>query len=381
MIDWLTSDGLTPHGVCLTWDPALVSAHVLSDLTMGLSYMGCGGVIAWFGRRRPDMAPVLLFRTLAWVFALCGITHLSNIVTVWLPAYEAQAMVKVVAAVASGVTVIVLALLAPRALSIPSVAQLSDANASLLREKEEHARTAARLARLARAVEQNPNIFIVTDRDGTIEYVNQAFETLTGYDRDGAIGRKPSMLASGNTPRWMHDNLWASVCARREWRGELEDRRKDGSTFWVASSIAPLHDDGGTIDGYVALQQDITDRKLAEEEMLEAKRQAEIANKAKSVLLANMSHELRTPLNAIIGFAEMMQAQIFGPLGTAKYQEYVTDICDSGHHLLELINDVLDVSAIEAGKLKLFEERVPLEPLLGPYVTITWPLGPTAMSP
>lgn len=77
-----------------------------------------------------------------------------------------------------------------------------------------------------------------------------------------------------------------------------------------------------------------------------------------------MSHELRTPLNAIIGFAEMMQHQVFGPLGTAKYEEYIADICHSGRHLLDLINDVLDVSAIEAGKLTLFEERVALEPLL-----------------
>jgi PAS domain S-box-containing protein len=364
MIEWLTGDGMTPHGFCLTWDPLLLSAHVLSDTVMGLSYIAFAGIIFWFGRRRPDMAPARLFHFLALIFALCGLTHLTDIGTVWIAAYKAQATIKVVAAVISGIGIVAIALLAPRALSIPSVAQLSLANASLRREKEEHTRTAGRLSRLAQAVEQNPNIFIVTDRDGTIEYVNAAFEARTGYERSTAIGQKPSMLASDNTPRWVHDNLWASVRDRQEWRGELEDRRRDGSAFWVASCIAPLHDATGAIDGFVAVQQDITDRKLAEEEMLVAKRQAEIANKAKSELLANMSHELRTPLNAVIGFAEMMQTEIFGPLGSPKYREYVTDICNSGHHLLDLINDVLDVSAIEAGKLTLFEERVPLEPLL-----------------
>lgn len=364
MFSWLTREGLTPHGFCLTWDPALLATHVVSDAVMGLSYMGCGAVIHWFGRRRPDMAPAILFHSLTVVFALCGVAHLSDIATIWIAAYPLQAVIKVVTALASGATISVLVLLAPRALSIPSVAQLRELNATLTQEKEEHRRTAGRLARLARAIEQNPNMFIVTDRDGTIEYVNRAFEVTTGYDRAAAIGQKPSMLASGSTPRWVHDNLWASVRGQREWRGELQDRRRDGSEFWVSSSIAPLHDDTGAIDGFVALQQDITDRKLAEEEMLVAKRQAEIANKAKSELLANMSHELRTPLNAIIGFAEMMQHQVFGPLGTAKYEEYIADICHSGRHLLDLINDVLDVSAIEAGKLTLFEERVALEPLL-----------------
>lgn len=357
MPNWLSTDGLSPHGFCLTWDPVLLAAHTISDAVMGLSYMACGGVIFWFGRRRPDVAPKALFWSLAVVFALCGVVHLSDIATIWVAAYEPQAVLKVITAVASGVTISVLGLLAPRALSIPSVAQLQQ-------EKEGHERTARRLARLATAVEQNPNIIIITDRNGTIEYVNGAFEVMTGYDRSSAIGRNPSILASGSTPSWVYDNLWHSVRRQGEWRGELKDRRRDGSEFWVASSVAPMHDDSCAVDGFVAIQQDISDRKAAEAEMQVAKRQAEIANKAKSELLANMSHELRTPLNAVIGFAEIMKAEMFGPLGAPKYMEYIGDIHTSGRHLLDLINDVLDVSAIEAGKLTLFEERVPVGSLV-----------------
>jgi PAS domain S-box-containing protein len=360
MLDWLIVQGLAPHGICLSWDPVLLTAHAASDAAMGLSYIACGGVIFWFGRRRPDMGAPVLFWSLAAVFGFCGLTHLSNIVTMWVAAYEIQAVLKSVAAASSVVTISVLAILAPRALTIPSLAQLQDANVELLNERAEHERTAKRLARLAMAVEQNPNMFIVTDRDGTIEYVNGAFELMTGYDRSTAIGQKPSLVASGTTARWVYDNLWHSVRGQREWRGEMKDRRRDGSEFWVVSSIAPLRDDIGAIDGFVAIQQDITDRKAAEEEMAVARHQAEIANKAKSDLLANMSHELRTPLNAIIGFTEMMAARTFGPLGAPKYEEYAVDILNSANHLLELINDVLDVSAIEAGKMTLFEERVPL---------------------
>ncbi|MFA7431024.1 MAG: PAS domain-containing sensor histidine kinase [Rhodospirillaceae bacterium] len=364
MLGWLGAEGLTPHGFCLTWNPTLVMTHAVANAAMGASYIACGAVIYWFGRRRPDMGPKPLFLSLSIVFALCGLTHFSDIATIWFAVYEVQAVLKASAAIASVITVSVLAVLAPRALDIPSVAQLQNTNEQLQRETTQHQLTAARLARLASVVEQNPNIIIITDGEGMIEYVNGAFETMTGYKRADAIGRKPSMLAAGTTPQWVYDNLWHSVRGQQEWRGELQDRRADGTEFWVASSIAPLCDDEGAVNGFVAIQEDITDRKAAEDEMRVAKRQAEIANKAKSEMLANMSHELRTPLNAIIGFSEVIMLEVFGPVGEPKYKRYVADINSSACHLLDIINDVLDVSAIEAGKLTLFEERVELMPII-----------------
>jgi signal transduction histidine kinase len=110
--------------------------------------------------------------------------------------------------------------------------------------------------------------------------------------------------------------------------------------------------------GFVMLFSDVTERKRAEQQMISARNQAEIANRSKSEFLANMSHELRTPLNAIIGFSDIIQTQRFGAVGNAKYLEYVADIHTSGLHLLDLINDVLDMSKIEAGKFELFEEEV-----------------------
>ncbi len=110
--------------------------------------------------------------------------------------------------------------------------------------------------------------------------------------------------------------------------------------------------------GSIATYEDVSESYRAEVELRAAKEEAEVASRAKSDFLAGVSHELRTPLNAIIGFSEVMQNEMFGPIGNSHYREYATDIHESGHHLLSLINDILDLSKIEAGKFELHEETV-----------------------
>jgi PAS domain S-box-containing protein len=125
----------------------------------------------------------------------------------------------------------------------------------------------------------------------------------------------------------------------------------DGAVIAVNREPMP---DGGSVTTY----SDITERKRAEEALRAAKEEAEVANRAKTEFLANVTHELRTPLNAVIGLSELMNEATFGPLGHPKYTEYAKDITESGRHLLELIEDILDLSRIEVGKLKLYEEKV-----------------------
>ncbi|WP_413203380.1 PAS domain S-box protein [Rhodospirillum sp. A1_3_36] len=212
-----------------------------------------------------------------------------------------------------------------------------------------------RLRILSAAIDQTPNMFFITDTSGRIEYINPAFTELTGYSAEEALGEKPSLLRHPSTSPETYKDLWRTIRSGREWRAEIVDRRKDGSYFWAFTSICPVRDGQGHITHYVAMHQDVTPQKTADLALRQAMEEAEVANRAKTDLLANMSHELRTPLNAIIGFSETMLGQFLGPMDQI-YLEYAKDIRDSGAHLLSLINDILDVSAIEAGHMPLREE-------------------------
>ncbi len=224
----------------------------------------------------------------------------------------------------------------------------------ITKEKQEE----QELRKLSHALEQSPSMIFITDVEGTIEYINPMFTKISGYAADEVIGKTPSILKSGETPLDVYADLWRTIKSGHDWRGELKDRCKDGSTFWAYAIISPVTNEKGEITNFVSMHEDITQRKEIEVREHKAMAQAEIANRAKSELLANMSHELRTRLNAIIGFSESMKVETFGPVGSDKNREYLDDIHQSGQHLLGLINDILDVSAIEAGALELGEENV-----------------------
>ncbi len=144
---------------------------------------------------------------------------------------------------------------------------------------------------------------------------------------------------------------------------EFRFLRRNGDIRWLRDRGLALRHPDGLAYRMIGSVGDITERKRGEEVLRDALEQAEIANRTKTDFLANISHELRTPLNAIIGFSDLISSEIFGPIGVEKYREYTVTISESGHHLLDIINDILDIARIEVGKLDFKPERVKLEPV------------------
>jgi len=240
------------------------------------------------------------------------------------------------------------------------------------------------LRKLSQAVEQSVESIEITDLDARITYVNEAFLRQTGYTREEVIGRNPNFLQSGNTPRNTYTELWAALRCGRVWRGELYNRRKDGSEYVEFATISPIRRADGEVTHFVAVKDDITEKKrmgveldgyrhhleqLVTErttELEHARANAEAANRAKTTFLASMSHEIRTPMNAILGFTHMLRRDAASSVDADRLDK----IESAALHLLSVINDILDLSKIEAGRVELEAHDFALEAVLGHVATL-----------
>lgn len=355
---------------------------------------------------------------------------------------------------------------------------------ALLQLVEEQKRKDKEIRILSWAVEQNPASVVITDLDGVIEYVNPKFCKLTGYKKEEVIGSKPNILKTDSYPEGYHQNVWTTILAGDEWQGEFLNKKKNGDLYWETASISAVKNGDGEIINFLAIKEDITERKKSQEtienqrtlfrtiidlipdaiyvkdrdgkkilanpvdvffagknkeeevvgktdkdlyptqaatksfeedlnvlntgesllniegtlidrngkyhsllvskvplydtnnqisgivgitydvtkqkdyeqSLLEARRDAELANNTKSEFLANVSHEIRTPMNAIIGFSEILLDNI----NNSKHISHLQSILSSGRTLLALINDILDLSKIESGRMEMELEPMSL---------------------
>lgn len=266
------------------------------------------------------------------------------------------------------------------------------------------------IRKLSQVVEQSPNMILITSLDGCIEYVNQAYCKVSGFCSKELIGQYYRILSSKTESDEIElENLWETLSTGSTWRGELLDRRKNGDLYWQGITINPILDKNGNATHYVAIMQDITERKRVEDELFElnlnlekkveeraselaltnealmieilnrknsenelrnARDEAQKANKAKSEFISRMSHELRTPMNSILGFAQLLE---MGELNIGQ-RKGVRHILNSGKHLLKLINEVLDISRIEAGKLSFDIKEVNIRSAILEALDLVMPL-------
>lgn len=217
------------------------------------------------------------------------------------------------------------------------------------------------LRKLSRAVEQSPVSIIITDLNGTIEYVNEKFLEVTGFLKSEVIGQNPRILKSGEMPAEDYKMLWQTITSGKEWKGELHNKKKNGELFWEQVSISPILNSKGRITHFLSVKEDITQRKQTEMELIQAKEKAEESDRLKTSFLCNMSHEIRTPMNAIIGFASFLQEH---ELPESKRHEYSKIIMDRTYDLLRIVEDILDISKIEVGQLTIIESQTNLAEIM-----------------
>lgn len=237
--------------------------------------------------------------------------------------------------------------------------------------------------KLTKGIEQSPAVVLITDIRGNIEYVNPKFVEITGFTREEALGKNPRILQSGNHTPEFYKELWQTILTGNDWKGEIHNKRKNGELYWESALISPIKTDNGVIRFFIAIKEDITDRKNAEiaiqerdrklkeqneeyfaineeltesyerirainNELILAREKAEENDRLKTAFLANMSHEIRTPMNGIIGFAELLKRS---KITDDERVSYVKIIEQSGQRLLDIINNLIDISKIEANQI------------------------------
>lgn len=214
---------------------------------------------------------------------------------------------------------------------------------------------------------------VVIAQDGTVRSINSAASALFGYSNEDVAGKSFSILFANESQRAAMDYLNGfsdySVASLLNEGREVLARERNGGFLPVFMTIGKLP----TSNGFCAVMRDITSWKQTEQALEAAKQEAENASNIKSEFLAKVSHEIRTPLNAIIGFSELMSEERFGPIGNERYKEYLVDINKSGRHVLDMVNDLLDISKIEAGEQDLEFESVILNETVADAISMIQP--------
>lgn len=203
-------------------------------------------------------------------------------------------------------------------------------NEASQRELAERKRVEERLRKLSVAVEQSPVSIVITDTFGKIEYVNPHFTKLTGYSSEEAVGKNPSILKTGETSSDEYRQLWETVLSGVEWRGEFHNRKKDGELYWEQALIAPIRDEQGIIKHFIAIKENITERKILERQLQHSQKMEAIGQ-----LAGGISHDFNNILAAIIGFSTIIQLKLPADSPLANIAKQLTATAERGSSLTQ----------------------------------------------
>ncbi|MCF6167950.1 PAS domain S-box protein [Lutibacter sp.] len=242
----------------------------------------------------------------------------------------------------------------------------------IIRDITESKQAEAENKKLSTVVEQSVNTIIITDINGEIEYVNPRFTEVSGFTAKEALGNYPRILKSGKHTKEFYTQLWKTIKSGKTWKGEFQNKAKNGKLFWEQATITPIKNEEGEIINYLSIREDITIQKKAEKELNIALIKAKESDKLKSIFLASMSHEIRTPMNSIIGFSEFL---LESNLPENKRKDYAEIIITNSKQLLAIVNDILDFSKIEAGVVQLNYQSIDLNKMLNDLYVFYKPIA------
>jgi len=219
------------------------------------------------------------------------------------------------------------------------------------RDITERKESEKQLKLLSRAIEQSQITVIITDMKGDIQYANPKFTEQTGYEFEEVKGKNPRFLQSGEQSVKFYEELWNTILSGNVWNGELHNKKKNGDSYWESTVISAILNSKGEITFFLAVKEDITEKKKMIADLILAKEKAEESDRLKSAFLANMSHEIRTPMNGIMGFTELLKEP---NLSGNEQQEYIHIIQKSGTRMLNIINDIISISKVESGQMDVY---------------------------
>ena len=315
MISSLFRPGLSPHGICLLWQPGLVWLHAVSDIATGLAYFAIPIGLASLVLKRRE----LLFGWMFWLFALfilaCGTTHFMDVWVLWHPDYGVQGLVKAFTAIASILTATLLWGILPKLLSLPTPAQFRMVSAQLSDETIRHERTVEQLHRTEQSfqlVVENVRdcAMFMLDPSGHVSSWNAGARHIKQYEATEIIGRHFSCFypaadqATGKPARALGIAAREGTYKEEGWRV-----RKDGSLFVAEVLINPIRDREGGLVGFAKITRDITQRKQAEQDLEQARAALAQSQKMEAVgqLTGGIAHDFNNMLTAILGSLELLE--------------------------------------------------------------------------
>jgi chemotaxis family two-component system sensor kinase Cph1 len=373
---WLfDTSGFPRRWECGTWSEGLGWTHIASDVAIWSAYMAIPVVLGYFAVRGRTPVPTVTWLFVAFI-ASCGIGHLIEAAIFWTPVYRLAGAWKAVTAVVSWATVVALIPVTRRAITWPTLAQMNErlraevaARAETevrLREANDRLEAATREAEQAnhtlrenehalagmnrelmfqrRALDEHA-IVAATDARGRITDVNAMFCRISGYSKEELIGQDHRMINSGHHPRTFFTEMYRTIASGGVWRGVIRNRAKDGSIYWVQTTIVPRMGDDGRILGYLAIRDDVTPLKQFEEQLRSLNKELSSRNAEMEQFVYTASHDLKSPLVTVLGYTTLLERDA----RAGKIDElagFAERIARAARHMKANVDDLLELSRV-----------------------------------